>query len=694
MVNKMNGDSVDITAQNIARLKELFPEVLTDGEKINFDMLKTVLGEVVETEHERYQFTWHGKKKMIEGAQKPSKGTLRPVPEKSKNFDTTENLYIEGDNLEVLKLLQKSYNGKIKMIYIDPPYNTGKDFIYKDNFKDGVQNYLEQTGQVDAEGNVFSTNTESNGRFHTDWLNMIYSRLKISRNLLQDDGLIIIHIDEHEIDNLLKITKEIYGEKNELGIIIWNKLNPKGDARGVSNQNEYIILFCKNKEQFLANNVMQKEKANAVKILKKAESLFKLLGTKTVPKSIVSLGKKYGFSAADFSKFEIEYTLEMINREFSIWISEQKGFSGGEKAYSNIDEFGEVYQPVSMAWPNNTKAPDEYFIPLIHPVTQKPCPVPAKGWRNPKKTMEKLLEENKILFGVDETTQPRRKYLLKENMMDNINSVLSFGGTDDAFFKDVNLKFDNPKPVQLVKDFIKSFVKPHEIVLDYFSGSATTAHATMQMNAEDGGNRKFIMVQLPEALDENSEAYKEGYRTICNIGEERIRQAGENIKAELLEKNKNAGILDDNFQDPIALDIGFKVLKLDVSNIREWNVDFLNLEDELDLYETPFIDGRSELDIVYEIMLKQGLELTYPIETFEVNGKMIYDIAFGSLFICLAKGITTDIARAIISRRDELGTETSSVIFSDAGFNNDSEKLNCIEILKDAGYPEDNFLTI
>lgn len=690
----MNGESLNVTKQNIERLKELFPEVLTDGEKIDFDMLKTVLGEVVETNHERYQFTWHGKKKMIEGAQKPSKGTLRPDKEKSKNFDTTENLYIEGDNLEVLKLLQKSYNDRIKMIYIDPPYNTGKDFVYKDNFKDGMQNYLEQTGQIDFEGKLLSTNVESNGRFHTDWLNMIYARLKVSRHLLQNDGLIIIHIDEHELDNLLKITKEIFGEKNELGVVVWNKLNPKGDAKGVSNQHEYMIVFCKNKEQFFVDNEMKKEKLNAAKILKKAESLFKLLGTSRIPKSLISLGKKYGFSNEDFEKFTVEYDLEMINREFSIWIAEQKGFSGGEKAYSNIDEYGEVFQPVSMAWPNNTKAPDEYFIPLIHPLTGKICPVPEKGWRNPAKTMQRLIADKKILFGKDETIQPRRKYFLKENMLENISSVLAFGGTDESFFKDINLRFDNPKPVQVVKDFINSFVKSDEIVLDFFSGSATTAHATMQLNAEDGGHRKFIMVQLPEPLDEKSDGYKDGYRTICDIGKERIHRAGEKIKVELQEKRQKSGMLDEHVIDLASFDIGFKVLKLDTSNIREWNVDFEHLEAELALYETPFVDGRSELDIVYEIMLKQGLELTYPIDTFEVDGQTIYDIAFGSLFVCLSQKITTSTAKAIIERRDTQGSETSSVIFSDAGFETDSDKLNCVEILKDAGYPEDNLLMI
>lgn len=694
MVNKMNGESLDITAQNIARLKELFPEILTDGEKIDFDMLKAVLGEAVEAEQERYQFTWHGKKKMIAGAQKPSKGTLRPAPEKSKNFDTTENIYIEGDNLEVLKLLQKSYNGKIKMIYIDPPYNTGKDFVYKDNFKDGIQNYLEQTGQVDADGNILSTNMESNGRFHTDWLNMIYPRLKVAKKLLTDDGAILIHIDEHEIDNLQRILKEIYGENNELGTVIWNKLNPKGDSKGVSVQHEYLVLYAKNKVKFLERNSLKREKVNAKKILQKAIDLMGMLGEERVPQEISTVTNKLNLNKELISNLKVYYDLEMINKEFKLWINKQDDLTGGEKAYSQIDENGKVYRGVSMAWPNNKPAPEEYFKPLIHPVTKKPCPVPEKGWRNPPETMERLLKEGKILFGKDETTQPNRKYLLEENLFENINSVYSYGASDDKLFKTLELSFDNPKPVAVVKDYLSVFLNENDIVLDFFSGSATVGHAVMNLNAEDNKKRKFILVQLPEQLDEKTAMYKKGYRTICDIGQERIRRAGEKIKAELQEKQQKAGMLEENLVNPEAVDIGFKVLKLDTSNIREWNVNFDNLEAELDLFESPFVEDRSELDVVYEIMLKQGLELTYPIETFEVNGQTIYDIAFGSLFVCLSHEITPEIAKAIIARRDEYGTETSSVIFSDAGFSDDSDKLNCIEILKDAGYPEDNLLTI
>ncbi|MGE7661334.1 site-specific DNA-methyltransferase [Peribacillus sp. NPDC097197] len=633
-MNKINGESLDVTKQNIACMKELFPEILTDGEKIDFDMLKTVLGGEVDNENERYQFTWHGKKKMIAGTQKPSKGTLRPGKEKSKNFDTTENLYIEGDNLEVLKLLQKSYNNKIKMIYIDPPYNTGKDFVYKDNFKDGVQNYLEQTGQVDSEGNILSTNAESNGRFHTDWLNMIYSRLKLARNLLSNDGAIFISIDDNELTNLIKVCNEIFGENNFLANIVWQKkYAATNDAKGFSTTHDYILVYQKSGE-FNRNLLPRTEEQN----------------------------KPYKYNDND-----------------------------GRGLWRSGDLLVKSFSKTAV-------------YPIINPNTGiEHWPAEGSSWRASKETMERWLNENRIYFGKDGKGAPQLKRYLNEVQQGRVPitwwNFEEVGHNDEANreIKDLFEKkppFDTPKPTRLIKRILQIASQKDSIILDFFSGSATTAHATMQLNAEDGGNRKFIMVQLPEPLDEKSEAYKDGYRTICDIGEERIRRAGEKIKSELIEKQQKSGMLDENVVDPEALDIGFKVIKLDTSNIREWNVDFADLEGKLDLYDTPFVDDRSELDVVYEIMLKQGLELTYPIETFEVNGQKVYDIAFGSLFVCLSKRITTDIVQAIIARRDEQGTDTSSVIFSDASFETDSDKLNCIEILKDAGYPEDNLLTL
>jgi adenine-specific DNA-methyltransferase len=640
MITKLNGESLDLTKQNIDRLKELFPEVLTDGEKINFEMLKTVLGEVVEDNNERYQLTWHGKKQAILGAQKPSKGTLRPVPGKSKSFENTENLYIEGDNLEVLKLLQKSYNGKVKMIYIDPPYNTGQDFVYKDNFKNGVQNYLEQTGQVDSKGNQLSTNVESNGRFHTDWLNMIYPRIKLSRSLLTDDGLIFVSIDDNELANLLDICNEIYGESNFIANFVVEKRTNRENRKVVSSRHDYLVCYAKNSD-------------SKDRILKQLPMSEKALANYKNPD----------------------------NDPNGLWKSDPATAQAGH---------GTKSQFYDLVAPNGK----------IHKLPSGRC------WLYTKEEMEKHIKANRIWFGRDGNGVPRVKTYLNSKergltpesiwFAEDISTNEIAKNRFKELFKGLSL-FETPKPVDLILQALKISTNNNnqELILDFFSGSATSAHATMQLNAEDGGNRKFIMVQLPEILEQNSEAYKNGFRTICDIGEERIRRAGEKIKHELVEKKKTAGMLDEKTVDPYSLDFGFKVLKLDTSNIREWNAEFESLEDQLDLYETPFIDGRSELDIVYEIMLKHGLELTYTINSFEVEEKNVYDIAYGNLFICLANNINTNIAKAIIAKRNEYGIETSSVVFSDAGFNgNDSEKLNCIELLKDAGYPEDNIYTV
>lgn len=667
MVEKMNGESLDLTQQNIQRLKELFPEIITDSKKIDFDMLKTVLGETVEHNNERYQFTWHGKKQTILGAQKPSKGTLRPVPEKSKNFDTTENLYIEGDNLEVLKLLHKSYNGKIKMIYIDPPYNTGKDFVYKDNFKDGIQNYLEQTRQLDDYGNIVSTNTESNGRFHTDWLNMMYARLKLAKNLLKIDGGIFISIDDNELKNLLKLCDEVFGEENFVGqIAVVNNLKGRNDSKNIATAHEYLVIY--GKKEFILNGLPLTDEQIA------EYNLTDENGEKYQLRDLRKRGRPDRREDRPNMYFPIYYD-EKNNRasldkiEGAIEIFPKKGDGsdgrwrwGKERTQKNLHRLVAHYSKTKDKWSIRHKIYlNEHLNDSIHDEEDEESnhrtSKSKSFWMQPSHSTDVASRQIKSIF--------------KENI------------------------FDYPKSLDFIKDVLYLGSSSNDIILDFFSGSATTAHATMQLNTEDGGNRKFIMVQIPENLEEKSEAYKEGYHTICDIGEERIRRAGEKCKHELIEKQQLAGMLDENIIDLEKLDIGFKVLKLDSSNIREWNVDFENLEDSLNLYESPFVEGRSELDIVYEIMLKQGLELTYPINTIEVDGKTIYDIAFGNLFICLAKNINTDIAKAIIACRDEYGIETSSVIFSDAGFDqNDSEKLNCIELLIDAGYPEDNLLTI
>lgn len=623
MMEKVPSASVDITKENIEKLKHLFPEILTDGNKIDFEKLQLILGEEVDGEKERYSFNWPGKREAIIGAQQPSKGTLRPNLEKSKNFDTTENLYIEGDNLEVLKLLQKSYNNKIKVIYIDPPYNTGKDFVYKDNFRDGVNNYLEQTGQVDSEGNLLSTNSESNGRFHTDWLNMMYPRLKLARNLLTDDGVIFISIDDGEQANLKKMCDEIFGEKNFLAQIIWERAYaPINLKKNFSESHDYLLVYGKNTIDLASNGIPRTGGQ---------DSLYK----------------------------------NPDNDHRGSWQSDN--FSVGPAVQKNI-----------------------YVITA--PSGREILPPDGRSWLFSKERTKQLIEENRVWFGEEGNNVPRYKRFLSDVKQGvtpmtiwKYDDVGHSQGATQALKKLMSDKayFDYPKPVGLVKRVIELYSEQDSIVLDFFSGSSTTAEAVMTKNVEDGGRRKFIMVQLPEAIAETSTAYNDGYRNITDIAIERINRAGEKIVA-------------DNPGNSKYLDIGFKYLSLDKTNIREWNTDFDNIENELDLFSDVFVEGRSELDIVYEIMLKNGLELTLPVDTFEVNGNKIYDIALGHQFICLSDEINTNVAKAIIEKHNEYGTEiTSGVVFKDSGFNgNDSEKLNCIQLLKDAGFIEANLQTI
>ena len=656
-MTKLNGQSEDILKDNIAALRELFPEVCCE-EKIDFDKLKQVLGEYTDDSAERYNFTWNGKGQALRLSQTPSMGTLRPCKEESKNWDDTQNLYIEGDNLEVLKLLQKSYHGKIKMIYIDPPYNTGSDFVYPDDFSDSLENYKEITGQVDAEGRKVSTNTEANGRYHTDWLNMMYPRLRLARNLLTDDGAIFVHMDEHEIYNLQKLCAEVFGEANELGTIIWDKRNPKGATGGVSYQHESILVYAKNKTIF-AECPFTKEKENAKNMLAKVAQLIKSNGE-------VSENVRNGYKA---------------------WIkSHGQELSGGEKAYNSIDNSGRIYRSVSMAAPD--KPETRSHRPLIHPLTHKPCPTPAKGWRFTDETMDKLLSADKIEFGIDETTQPNQRYYLEENLEEAFSSLFYYGGSDDA----MGLPFDNPKPLYTATRIIKSICKNKaDMVLDFFSGSATTAHAVMQLNAEDGGNRKFIMVQLPEPCAEGTEAAKAGYKNICEIGKERIRRAGEKIKTEVEDQNAQLKIGEEPKKVP---DIGFKDFKLDTSNLKKWQPDADDLEQSLFDSISNYVPERSELDVVYEIMLKMGLDLTWPLETRTYGGKNVYAIGMGALMICLDDHITPEVAEGMVALHKELDPETWKVVFKDNGFADDSAKVNIKEILKCAGLDEDAFTTV
>lgn len=587
---------------------------------------------------EAYEFTWVGKKASIVEANKPIRKTLRPCKEESVNWDQTENLYIEGDNLEVLKLLQESYLGKVKMIYIDPPYNTGHDFIYPDSFIMDNEEYNDGTGYFDEEGNINykRENSVTAGKYHSDWCSMIYSRLMLARNLLSEEGVILINMDEHEITNLQKICAEVFGASNDLGTIVWDKRNPKGDARGISYQHEYILVYAKSKINFVTKCKVRRPKKNAKMMLKKAKQLFRKINT--------------------------SYSLNDANEEFSNWISKQKDLSGGEKAYNKIDENGKLYQAVSMSWPNKKKAPDDYFVPLIHPITGKACPVPERGWRNPSSTMKELEKNNMIIFGADETTQPRRKYLLEENMYENIPSILYYGGSDTDTLAQMGIPFDTPKVMNICMEHMASFTKKDDVILDFFSGSATTAHAVMQLNAEDGGNRKFIMVQLPEKTSEKSEAYKVGYKNICEIGKERIRRSAKKIH----EDNPDA-----------RFDDGFRVLKLDDTNMKDvyyspndYSQGFLSQ------LESNIKSDRTDLDLLFGCLLEWGLPLSLPCSSEQIEGYTIHDYNDGDLIACFDENISDNVIKEIAKR------QPLRAVFRDNCFVDSPSKINISEIFK------------
>ncbi|NLW52832.1 MAG: site-specific DNA-methyltransferase, partial [Tissierellia bacterium] len=546
----LKGNTPDIAEENIQKLKTIFPEVFTEN-KVDFEKLQQVLGDYVEDSNERYNFTWNGKGRALRLSQTPSLGTLRPCKEESKDWDTTQNLYIEGDNLEVLKLLQKSYHGKVKVIYIDPPYNTGNEFVYPDDFRDSLENYKKLTGQVDSEGNRITTNTESSGRYHTDWLNMMYPRLRLARNLLTDDGIIFISIDDNEAENLKKICNEVFGEDNFIAQFVWIK-KKKGShlSKTTRSMTEYILCYSK----FIEGIELYGEDAYSDKqqpLAKRTNSVKQLTFPKNIVKTTLGDGvynaNKYGegTSALIFKK-DIIVSNGIVNTEIVV--------------------------DGPFVW-TQSKLDEELMNGTIANLSSKFGFNVLRSDQSEKIKRPSTLIDNKVNVGTNED---------------------AYNETIELFGQAGIMSF--PKPLSLIKFLVNTitYFDKDSMVLDFFSGSATTAHAVMQLNAEDGGNRKFIMVQLPEPTDEKSEAYKAGYMNICEIGKERIRRAGEKIKEEKGLEAQN-------------LDIGFKVLKLDTSNIRKWQPDYDNLEQSLLDYIDNYVEGRTEMDVVYEIMLKYGL---------------------------------------------------------------------------------------
>ena len=608
-MDKMDGMTMNIEQANVEKLKEVFPEVFADG-KVDFDKLQGLLGHYIADDKEKYSFSWKGKADSLRLAQKRSTGTLRPCKEESKNWDTTENLYIEGDNLEVLKLLQSSYLNSIKMIYIDPPYNTGNDFVYTDDFADGIAHYKEVTGQATK------SNPETAGRYHTNWLNMMYPRLKLARNLLTDDGVIFISIDENEIANLRKICNEVFGEDNFIGTFIWRKKDGGGQAK------DYFVI----EHEYIV-----------------------------------------GYRKSDALLWEDEKEIRDINE------------------YKKIDARGRYKITKLAKWGNTARREDRpsMYFPLNAPDGTLAYPIAPDGndgrWRIGKEKMKELVKNDLIYWEKknDLWIPYEKEYFTNQSKIIKQRSILydvaNTGDGTDCLTELFGIKdiFENPKPFEIIIKLLKPITTKNDIILDFFSGSATMAHAVMNLNAEDGFNRKYICVQLPEKTEPNSVANKAGYQTICEIGKERIRRAGEKIK----EENKDKEGIEN-------LDIGFKVFKLDSSNLVKWDNTPTTDEEEVKkrIQQSLFylVEGREDLDLVYEIMLKYGLSLTLPVEERKFDGVTAYIINHPDykVLVCLAPNIT-------LSAVEEMDKETiGTYIFADRCFADANILSNTEEIFK------------
>ena len=639
-MDRIDSLSLNLEKNNIDKIKQLFPEAVEEG-KINFDMLRAMLGDEVDDSKEKYQFTWNGKAKSIKLAQTPSSATLRPCKEKSKNWDTTENLYIEGDNLEVLKQLQKTYYGKIKMIYIDPPYNTGNDFVYNDSFSNSLENYKKQTNQS------ASSNPESNGRFHTNWLNMMYPRLILAKNLMSDDGVIFLSIGQDELENLIIICNEIFGESNRCGVI--SRIMKSGGAKGrfFSPNIEYVLVYCKN-----MNSVGDFREPISEEVINK---LYTSIETDGVRK-----GEKY--------------------RPFGLYQSSLDS-RPNQRYYIQCPD-GTYVIPPGETMPN-----ENVDGAMVLPKNGDGC------WRWSRERYLEEKQKGNITFKeskgvlIDSDGKPSKwnvytKIWLSDRQEDGAVPINLISKWENRISKkelsELNIPFDFAKPTELIK-YMMNIIddSKNAVILDFFSGSASTAHAAMKFNSDDKGNRKFIMIQLPELCNEKSEAYKAGYKNICEIGEERIRRAGEQIKAEWEKEHPSDGLF--GSEEQFTTDIGFKVFKLDSTNVNEWDPNMKLDEKELAMrLGEVFKEGRSKEDILYEIMLKYGM-FDKQVKEINVNGKPMYRVGKRYMIVCLEDSITSEDVKAI----GELSPKT--VIFNEAGFNNDNDKINAVYNLEKAG---------
>ena len=633
MPDFLDGLSMNIEQTNLDKLRSVFPECVSEG-KLDIDKLLSLCGEYIDNDFEKYKFEWKGKADCLRLAQKRSTGTLRPCPEESVDWDTTQNLYIEGDNLEVLKLLQTAYYRKVKMIYIDPPYNTGNDFVYADDFADPMTRYKEVTQQTTK------SNPETMGRYHTNWLNMMYPRLRLAANLLRDDGVIFISIDDVEIDSLKKLCNEIFGEENFVAQFIWQSRQNKDNRNitGVSIDHEYVVC----------------------------------------------------------------YTKQFGHRVF-------RGTDRKTEQYKNPDNDPRgPWTSANMVGLATADARPNLHYDLINPADGRNYGCPEKGWRYDRNTMNRLIQEGRIIWPDNPDGRPRKKSFLNE-LSDNLpgfSSIFSTGVYTNTATKEIGglfnrYLFDFPKPVEIIKQLISQVSNTDDIILDFFSGSATTAHAVMQLNAEDGGNRRFILVQLPELCDEKSEAYKAGYKNICEIGKERIRRAGKKIHQDLgmsaafdlavaitipeLEDEMNESC-EHKMDSAETLDLGFRVFKLDTSNLKTWDATPIENE-QLDLLYQRMNSmihrvkpERTDLDMIYEIMLKLGVPLTYSVTPFSINNKAVYGVGDDCLLlVCLAENVQPE----DVEQMTEYAP--AKIIISRDSFADDTAMANAYYILRDHG---------
>ena len=611
-MDKLKMQTANKADENFRKLAAMFPNTVTETINENGEVVRAIDKDVlmqeisctvVDGKEERYQFTWPDKKKSVLLANAPINKTLRPCREESVDFDTTENLYIEGDNLEVLKLLQETYLGKVKMIYIDPPYNTGNDFVYEDDFAQSMDEYLANSGQYDEDGNRMVQNTESNGRFHTDWLNMIYPRLKLAKDLLTDDGVIFISIDDNEQENLKKCCDEVFGGQNFVAQLVWERaFSPKNDARFVSNSHDYVLMYAKDITQFVIGRLPRTEEANA------------------------------RYSNPD-------------NDPRGVWMSSDISV----KTYNA-----------------------ECDYPITAPSGRVIEPPAGRCWRLSKKAFLERLQDNRIWFGPDGNGVPRIKRFLTDLKHEGM------APTSIMFFKDVGHSqegaqevsklldggfFSGPKPQRLMQRLLTlANLKSDSVVLDFFSGSASTAHAVMSKNAEDGGHRKFIMVQLPEVTDKKSEAYKAGYKNICEIGKERIRRAGKKIK-------------EDNPLTAQNLDIGFRVLKCDTTNMKDV---YYNPADYkfsmLSAFEDNIKEDRTPEDLLFQVMLDLGVLLSSKIEETTIAGKKVFNVEDNYLIACFDSNVTDETIKAIAMQKPYY------FVMRDSSMANDSVATNFDQI--------------